>query len=94
MCQFEVFLFDPALVSVGPLIEDNLSHLSKGEVCVGKEVSHLTISVVDIIEQVPLDRVVLVIPVAVDGGAVVARHVPQLVGLVPEIKYWIILGKC
>ena len=86
MCQLVVCLFNPALVSVCPLIQDDLSHLSKGEVGVGKEVSHLTVGVVDIIEQVPLDRVVLVIPVAVDGGAVVARHVPQLVGLVPEMN--------
>ena len=84
--QLRACLFYPGLISVCPLIKDNLSHLSEREVCVGKEVSHLSIGVVDIIKQIPLNGIVLVIPVAVDGGAVVAGHVPQLMGLIPEMK--------
>ena len=69
-------------------MEDNPPHLPEREVSVGKEVSHLTIGVIDVVKQVPLDRVVLVISVAVEGGAEVLRHVPQLVGLVPENQYF------
>ena len=71
-------------VSRRPLVKDNPPHLPKREVSVGEEVPHLTVSVIDVIKQVPLDRVVLVVSVAVDGGAEVIRHISQLVGLVPE----------
>ena len=67
-------------------MDDDPPHLPEREVSVGKEVSHLTIGVIDVVKQVPLDRVVLVISVAVDGGAEVIRHIPQLVGLVPECQ--------
>ena len=65
-------------------MNDNPPHLPEREVSVWEEVPHLTIGVVDVVKQVPLDRVVLVVSVAVDGGAEVIRHVPQLMGLVPE----------
>ena len=71
------------LSSVLIFIHHQSSHLTEGEVSVGEEVSHLSIGVIDIVEQVPLDVVVLVVSVAVDGGAVVAGHVPQLVSLKP-----------
>ena len=73
-----------SLVLVGPLIKDQLSHLPEGKVGVGEEVSHLTVGVVDVVEQVPLDGVVHVVPVAVDGGTVVVGHVPQLMSLKPD----------
>ena len=57
-------------------MEDNPPHLPEREVSVWEEVPHLTIGVVDVVKQVPLDRVVLVVSVAVDGGAEVIRHVP------------------
>ena len=44
----------------------------------------------NIVKKIPLDGVVLVVSVAVDGGAEVIRHVPQLVGLVPECQYFIL----
>ena len=72
-----------SLVLVGPLIKNQLSHLPEGKVGVGEEVPHLTVGVVDVVEQVPLDGVVHVVPVAVDGGAVVVGHVPQLMSLKP-----------
>ena len=65
-------------------MNDNPPHLPEGEVCVGEEVTNLTISVIHIVKQVPLDGVVLVVSVAVDGGAEVIRDVSQLMGLVPE----------
>ena len=79
-----------SLVLVGPLIKNQLSHLPEGKVGVGEEVPHLTVGVVDVVEQVPLDGVVHVVPVAVDGGAEVIRHVPQLVGLIPD-RYCVLL---
>ena len=66
-------------------MNDNPPHLPEGEVCVGKEVFHLTICIIDIVKKVPLDGVVLVVSIAIDGGAEVIRHVPQQVGLVPEM---------
>ena len=63
-------------VSRRPLVKDNPPHLPKREVSVGEEVPHLTVSVIDVIKQVPLDRVVLVVSVAVDGGAEVIRNIP------------------
>ena len=75
-------------MSRGPLVEDNPPHLPEREVSVGEEVLHLTIGVVDIVKAWILDRVVLVISVAVEGGTEVLRHVPQLVGLVPECQYF------
>ena len=84
--QLRTCLFYSGLMSVCPLIKDNLSHLSKREVCVRKEVAHLSIGVVDIIKQIPLNWIILVIPVAVDGGAVVAGHVSQLMGLIPDMR--------
>ena len=66
-------------------MKDNSPHLSEGEVCVGEEVFHLTICIINIVKKIPLDGVVLVVSVAVDGGAEVIRHVPQQVGLVPEM---------
>ena len=40
----------------------------------------------DEIELVPLNGIVLVVSVALYGGAVVGRDVPQLMGLVPQNK--------
>ena len=81
------------LVSSSPFVEDNPPHLPEREVSVWEEVPHLTIGVVDVVKQVPLDRVVLVISVAVDGGAEVIRHVPQLVGLVSGCQFLILQKK-
>ena len=78
-------LWSPASVLV--LVHNEGPHLPVGEVRVGEEVSHLAVAVVDIVEQVPLDVVILVVSVAVDGGAVVIGHVPQLVGLEPGLQY-------
>ena len=71
-------------MSVVPFLDNQVSHFSEGEVSVGEEVSHLTVLVVDIVKQVPLDLVILVVSVAVDGGAEVIGDVSQLVGLEPD----------
>ena len=71
------------LVFISPLVKDNTPHLPEGEVSVWEEVPHLTVSIIDVIKHVPLNRVVHVVSVAVDCGAEVIRDIPQLVDLVP-----------
>jgi hypothetical protein len=41
----------------------------------------------DIVELIPLNLIVVIVAVALHGGAVVVRHVPQLVGLVPDVVF-------
>ena len=74
-------------MSLIPFFSNQISHFSEGVVSVREEVSHLTIFVVDVVEQVPLDIVILVVSVAVDGGAEVVGDVSQLVGLEPDQKH-------
>ena len=68
---------------VGPLIKNQLSHLPESKVRVREEVPHLSVGVIDVVKQVPLDGVVHVVPVAVNGGAVVVGDIPQLMSLKP-----------
>ena len=42
-----------------PLVQHPPPHLGEGEVSVGEEVSHLTVIVIHVVEQVPLDGVLI-----------------------------------
>ena len=46
-------------LSLVPLVQHPLPHLREGEVSVGEEVAHLAVIVVHVVEEVPLDGVLL-----------------------------------
>ena len=46
-------------LSLVPLVQHPLPHLGEGEVSVGEEVAHLAVIVVHVVEEVPLDGVLV-----------------------------------
>ena len=46
-------------LSLVPLVQHPLPHLGEGEVSVGEEVAHLAVIVVHVVEEVPLDGVLI-----------------------------------
>ena len=72
-----------------PFIKNHLPHLTESKICVWEEIPNLTIRVVGKVKQVPLNLIILIIAVAVQGGAEVIGDVPQLMCLVPvHSKYF------